>query len=124
MLIVVAVAMLRAAMLVLVAVLMVIATLHLQEDESGNPKDGAKHATRKQTLEDKEEKVSMCIHLYAFVCICMLAAVLMVTVMQSHQIQKPSSPKIQPKSDVDAETSSEEEKEVSISVCGGMHLHA
>ena len=86
MLIVVAVAMLRAAMLVLVAVLMVIATLHLQEDESGNPKDGAKHASRKQTPEDKEEKVSMCIHLYAFVCICMLAAVLMVTVMSRRSL--------------------------------------
>ncbi len=73
MLIVVAVAMLRAAMLVLVAVLMVIATLHLQEDESGNPKDGAKHASKKKTPEDKEEKVSMCMHVYAFVCICMLA---------------------------------------------------
>jgi hypothetical protein len=36
MLIVVAVAMLRAAMLVLVAVLMVIATLHLQDAEAAN----------------------------------------------------------------------------------------
>ena len=123
MLIVVAVAMLRAAMLVLVAVLMVIATLHLQEDESGNPKDGAKHATRKQTLEDKEEKVSMCIHLYAFVCICMLAAVLMVTMMQRHQ-KKPASPLVPPNSSSEEEAEEEEEEEVSISVCGDMHLHA
>jgi flagellar basal body-associated protein FliL len=124
MLIVVAVAMLRAAMLVLVAVLMVIATLHLQEDESGNPKDGAKHASRKQTPEDKEEEVSMCIHLYAFVCICMLAAVLMVTMMQRHQMKKPASPLVPPNSSSEEEAEEEEEEEVSISVCGDMHLHA
>ena len=124
MLIVVAVAMLRAAMLVLVAVLMVIATLHLQEDESGNPKDGAKPASRKQTPKDKEEKVSMCTHLYAFVCICMLAAVLMVTMMQRHQKKKPRSPPRPAKSNSEEEAEEEAKEEVSISVCGGMHLHA
>jgi|SouAtlMetagenome_1021521.scaffolds.fasta_scaffold11726_2 hypothetical protein len=70
MLIVVAVAMLRAAMLVLVAVLMVIATLHLQDAEAANSdKRGKRNRERKQAAEERDG-VSMCI-VYTRVCICM-----------------------------------------------------
>jgi hypothetical protein len=56
---------------------------------------------------------------YAFACIYMLAAVLMVTVMQTN-------PK-GPRTPDDASTSSgrsNEESQVGIPVCGGMHVDA
>jgi ABC-type Fe3+ transport system permease subunit len=86
MLIVVAVAMLRAAMLMLVAALMLIAMSHLQGDQDRNSDDAAKHASERKDQEEEEDEVSMCMHVYAFVCICMLAAVLMVTVMSRRSL--------------------------------------
>ena len=64
----------------------------------------------------------MCIHVYAFVCICMLAAVLMVTVMQT----KPKEPHTPPALEAESNSNDEskEDNQVSIPVCGGMHLDA
>ena len=68
MLIVVAVAMLRAAMLMLVAALMLIAMSHLQGDQDRNSDDAAEHASEREKREEEDE-VSMCMHLYASVCL-------------------------------------------------------
>ena len=74
MLIVVAVAMLRAAMLMLAAVLMLIAMSHLQENESANPDRRARRALERKQAGNDRDGVSMCIvytcvgismHLYA-----------------------------------------------------------
>ena len=65
MLIVVAVAMLRAAMLMLAAVLMLIAMSHLQEDESADPNERAQRALHRKQAGTKRNGMSMCI-----VCTC------------------------------------------------------
>ena len=70
MLIVVAVAMLRAAMLMHVTVLMLIAVLHLQEDESDDPNERAQRALDREQAGKQRNGVSMCI-VYTCVCICM-----------------------------------------------------
>ena len=70
MLIVVAVAMLRASMLMLVAVLMVIATLHPRDqDKPPSPAAPTQRASERKEQQEKGEEVSMCMHLYAFVCL-------------------------------------------------------
>ena len=76
MLIVVAVAMLRAAMLMLVAVLMLIAMSQLQEDESADPNERAQRALDREQAGKQRNGVSMCIlyiymgmHLRASVCL-------------------------------------------------------
>ena len=70
MLIVVAVAMLRAAMLMLAAVLMSIAMSHLQEDESADPNERVQRALHREQAGKQRNGVSMCI-VYTCVCICM-----------------------------------------------------
>ena len=123
MLIVVAVAMLRAAMLVLVAVLIVSATLHPQDQDKPPSPPAATPVQRvREQKKPTAKQVNMCMHVCGFVCICMLAAVLMMTVMQQQQDQdKPPSPPAQEKSDNERE---EAKEEVSSPVCAGMHVHA
>ena len=88
----------------------------------------ANRASERKKQQEEREEVGMCMHLYAFTCICMLAAVLMVTVMQRQQQDKPPSPLVPTKSD---DEEGEEDDEVSTPVCGGiscvcicMHLYA
>lgn len=122
MLIVVAVAMLRAAMLVLVAVLMMIATLHPQDqDKSASPRDTARAQRTSEKKTPTGEQVNMCMHVCGFVCICMLAAVLMMTVMQWQQKHKSPRPAATEESD---NKSKQAEEEASSPVCAGMHVHA
>ena len=64
MLIVVDVAMLRAAMLVLVAVLMVIATLHLQDAEAANSDErGKRNRERKEAAEERD---GVCMYVFYY----------------------------------------------------------
>jgi hypothetical protein len=58
--VVVAVAMLRAAMLVLVAVLMVIATLHLQDAEAANSDERGKRNRERKEAAEERDGVCMC----------------------------------------------------------------
>ena len=78
---------------------MVVATLRPQDDRAGNSDDPTRHASEKKKPEE-DEKVSMCMHVCAFACICMLAAVLMVTDMQR---DKPLSPPVPPRDDNEEE---------------------
>ena len=104
-------------------------TAHILIDTEHSPvdvmdDDAAEHASERKEQEEEGDEVSMCMHVYAFVCICMLVAVLMVTVMQRHEPKKPRSPSRPPKSSSDEEAEEAEEEKVSISVCGGMHVHS
>ena len=65
-----AVAMLRAAMLMLLAVLMLIAMSHLQKDESADPNERAQRVLDREQAGKQRNEVSMCI-VYTCVCICM-----------------------------------------------------
>ena len=68
MLIVVAVAMLRAAMLMLAAVLMLIAMSHLQdEDKPPSPPAPAQRASERKQAGNQRDGVSMCI---VYTCAC------------------------------------------------------
>ena len=57
-------------MLVLVAVLMVIATLHLQDAEAANSDERGKRNREKKQAAEERDGVSMCI-VYTCKCICM-----------------------------------------------------
>ena len=122
MLIVVAVAMLRAAMLVLVAVLIVSATLHPQDQDKPPSPPAATPVQRvREQKKPAAKQVNMCMHVCAFVCMCMLAAVLMMTVMQRQQKHKSPTSAAPEGSNKERE---EAGKEVSNPVCAGMHVHA
>ena len=110
-------------MLMLAAVLMLIAMSHLQEDEPAEPPPTSATRHRKEAGRQSKRwgKHVYCVYMCSIACICMLAAVLMLTVMQTRLRRAPA-----PAQDAASNSNddSKEDNEVSIPVCGGMHLDA